>query len=85
MEKLRVQCRVCGKELQGNSGKTYSCGCSNMMTIRGNTVSAVNMSDVIMLNSHTPKAKKDGLTQQDLDWQEARRKRKVRKLDFEVR
>ena len=85
MEKLRVQCRVCGKELQGNSGKTYSCACPNMMTVRGNTVSAVDMSEVIMLNSHTPKRNNEGLTQQDLDWQEARRKRKVRKLDFEVR
>ena len=85
MEKLRVQCRVCGKELQGNSGKTYSCGCPNMMTVRGDTVSAVDMSQVIMSNSNTPKAKKDGLTQQDLDWQEQRRKRKVRKMDFEVR
>ena len=27
----------------------------------------------------------DGLTSQDLAWQEQRRKRKVRKLDFEVR
>jgi len=85
MEKLRVQCRVCGKELQGNSGKTYSCGCSNMMTVRGDVVSAQDMSDVIMLNSHTPKVKNEGLTQQDLDWQEQRRKRKVRKMDFEVR
>ena len=85
MDKLRVQCRVCGKELQGNSGKTYSCGCSNMMTVRGNTVSAVDMSDVIMLNSNKPKRKNVGLTQQDIEWQEARRKRKVRKLDFEVR
>ena len=85
MEKLRVQCRVCGKELDGNSGKTYSCGCPNMMTVRGNTVSAVNMSDVIMSNSNTLKVKNEGLTQQDLDWQEQRRKRKVRKLDFEVR
>ena len=85
MENLRVQCRVCGKELQGNSGKTYSCGCSNMMTVRGDVVSAVDMSDVIMLNSHAPKRTNDGLTRQDLDWQEARRKRKVRKLDFEVR
>ena len=85
MEKLRVQCRVCGKELQGNSGKTYSCGCPNMMTVRGDVVSAVNMSQVIMSNSNTSKAKNEGLTQQDLDWQEARRKRKVRKLDFEVR
>ena len=85
MEKLRVQCRVCGKELQGNSGKTYSCGCSNMMTVRGDTVSAVNMSDVIMLNSNKPKRVNEGLTQQDLDWQEQRRKRKVRRMDFEVR
>jgi hypothetical protein len=85
MEKLRVQCRVCGKELQGNSGKTHSCGCSNMMTVRGDTVSAVDMSEVIMLTSYTQKLKKEGLTQQDLDWQEARRKRKVRKLDFEIR
>ena len=85
MEKLRVQCRVCGKELHGNSGKTYSCGCSNMMTVRGDTVSAVNMSDVIMLNSNKSKRVNEGLTQQDLDWQEQRRKRKVRKMDFEVR
>jgi len=84
MEKLRVQCRVCGKELQGNSGKTYSCGCPNMMTVRGDTVSAVNMSDVIML-SFTKKRENMELSQQDLDWQEARRKRKVRKMDFEVR
>ena len=85
MEKLRVQCRVCGKELQGNSGKTHTCGCSNMMTVRGDTVSAVNMSDVIMLNSNKPKRVNEGLTQQDIEWQEQRRKRKVRKMDFEVR
>ena len=85
MEKLRVQCRVCGKELHGNSGKTYSCGCSNMMTVRGDTVSAVDMSQVIMLNSNKPKRVNEGLTQQDIEWQEARRKRKVRKLDFEIR
>ena len=85
MTNLKVQCRVCGKELQGNSGKTYSCGCPNMMTVRGDVVSAVDMSEVIMLNSHTPKGKSEGLTQQDIEWQEARRKRKVRKLDFEIR
>ena len=85
MNKLKVQCRVCGKELQGNSGKTYSCGCPNMMTVRGDVVSAVDMSQVIMSNSNTSKSKNEGLTQQDIEWQEARRKRKVRKLDFEVR
>ena len=85
MTNLKVQCRVCGKELQGNSGKTYSCGCPNMMTVRGNTVSAVDMSQVIMLSFNSKKSKHEGLTQQDIEWQEARRKRKVRRLDFEVR
>jgi len=85
MNKLKVQCRVCGKEMQGNSGKTYSCGCPNMMTVRGDVVSAVDMSQIIMSNSNTSKSKNEGLTQQDIEWQEARRKRKVRKLDFEVR
>ena len=85
MDKLRVKCHSCGKELEGNSGKTYSCGCPNMMTVRGDTVSAVNMSEVIMLNYNSKKPKNEGLSQQDLDWQEARRKRKIRKLDFEVR
>jgi len=85
MNKLKVQCRVCGKELQGNSGKTHSCGCPNMMTVRGDIVSAADMSEVIMLISNSQKVKNQGLTQKDLDWQEARRKRKVRKLDFEVR
>ena len=85
MTNLKVQCLVCGKELQGNSGKTHSCGCPNMMTVRGDVVSAVDMSDVIMLTSYTQEQKKQGLTQQDIEWQEARRKRKVRKLDFEVR
>jgi hypothetical protein len=55
-----------------------------MMTVRGDTVSAVDMSQVIML-SFTKKRDNVELSQQDLDWQEARRKRKVRKLDFEIR
>ena len=84
METLKVRCRACGKELESNSGKTYSCGCPNMMTIRGSNVSAVNMDDIILINSHK-KTVKEGLTDQDMQWQEDRRKRKVRRLDFEVR
>ena len=84
MEKIKVRCRVCGKELESNSGKTYSCGCPNMMTIRGSNVSAVNMDDIVFINLHK-KTVKEGLTDQDMQWQEDRRKRKVRRLDFEVR
>ena len=84
MEKIKVRCRACGKELESNSGKTYSCGCPNMMTITGSNVSAVDMDKVLLINPHK-KTVKEGLTDQDMQWQEDRRKRKVRRLDFEVR
>ena len=84
METLKVRCRACGKELEDNSGKTYSCGCPNMMTITGSNVSAVDMDKILLINPHK-KTVKEGLTDQDMQWQEDRRKRKVRRLDFEVR
>ena len=84
MERVRVRCRSCGKELEGHPGKTYSCGCPNMMTVRDNNISARDMSDVVMLNSGN-RIERDSLTPGDLQWQEERRKRKVRKLNFEIR
>ncbi len=85
MENLRIRCRSCGKELEGHPTKTVSCGCPNMATIRGDKISAVDLSKVIMLNSYQYKKKTDVLTHEDIQWQEARRQRKVRRLDFEVR
>jgi GH24 family phage-related lysozyme (muramidase) len=85
MDRLKVKCRSCGKELEGYSGRSYSCGCPNMTTITGDSVTARDLSKVIMINSNTSARKTEGLTEQDLMWQEERRKRKVRKLDFEVR
>ena len=54
------------------------------MTVTGDKVSAVDLSRVIMINSNKEK-KQNVLSQQDLAYQEARRKRKVRRLDFDVR
>jgi hypothetical protein len=85
MENLRIRCRSCGKELEGHPTKTVTCGCPNMATIRGDKISAVDLSKVIMLNSNQIKKKSGVLTNEDIAWQEARRQRKVRKLDFEVR
>ena len=85
MENIRVRCRSCGKELEGHPSKIVSCGCSNMVTIRGDKISAVDLSNVIMLNSYKNESKSTFLSSQDLEYQEARRKRKVRKLNFEVR
>jgi hypothetical protein len=85
MENLRIRCRSCGKELEGHPTKTVSCGCPNMATIRGGVISAVDLSQVVMLNSMNNKSKKGVLTNEDIAWQEARRQRKVKRLDFEVR
>ena len=81
---LVVQCKDCRKELSSSS-QSKSCGCPNMMTIKGDSVTAVDLSRVVMIQSNQKNEKSNGLTSQDLQWQEERRKRKVRKLDFEVR
>jgi hypothetical protein len=81
---LSVRCRVCGKELEGHATKTKSCGCPNMTTVRGENVTAKDLGKVVMLNTRGV-SEKDSLSPGDLQWQEERRKRKVRKLDFDVR
>ena len=85
MDNIKIRCRSCGRELEGHHNKTVTCGCPNMATIRGDKISARDLSDIIMLNSYNTKVKTGVLTNEDLQWQEARRQRKVRKLDFEVK
>jgi len=85
MENLKIRCRSCGKELEGHPTKTVTCGCPNMATIRGGVISANDLSNVVMLNSYQAKGKTNVLTTEDIAWQEARRQRKVKRLDFEIR
>jgi len=80
---ITVRCRDCNRELT-STNKTQTCGCPNMMTIKGDGVSAVDLSRIVMVNS-TQKEQKNVLSSSDLAYQEARRQRKVRKLDFEIR
>ena len=82
---LVVRCKECQKELSSYSGKVQCCGCSNMMTVTEDKVTARDLSQVIMVNSTHKSHKKEVLSPQDLSFQEERRKRKVRKLDFEIR
>jgi hypothetical protein len=56
-----------------------------MTTIRGENISALDLSKVIMVELNKETNKSGVLTNEDIAWQEARRNRKVRKLDFEVR
>jgi len=78
-----VRCKQCNTEVKSDS-QSKTCGCPNMLTVTGDTFSAVDLTSIIVVRSNQDK-QKDGLTSQDLAWQEQRRKRKVRRIDFEVR
>ena len=84
---LIVRCKDCSKEVSSHGNQTQSCGCPNMTTVKGDSVTAVDLSRVVMIQSTQNKKSKNTnvLSPQDLNFQEERRKRKVRKLDFEVR
>ncbi len=82
---ISIRCKACNKELIGQKTKTVSCGCLNMATVCGDKITAVDLSRVVMLNSIKEVSKSTVLTREDLQFQEERRNRKVRKLDFEIR
>ena len=81
---LSVRCKECNRELVAGN-KTQSCGCSNMTTISGDKITAVDLSKVVLLNSVDNIKNSSILSNADLKYQEDRRKRKVRKLNFEER
>ena len=54
------------------------------MTVVDDKVTAVDLSKIVMVRSNNPK-RKGVLSNEDLAFQEARRQRKVRRLDFEER
>ena len=78
-----VRCKECGTELQGDS-QTHSCGCPNMLTVTGDSFTARNLTNIVVVKTNQQK-EEERLSSQDLQWQEQRRKRKVRKLNFEIR
>ena len=82
---LSVRCRLCGAEIEAHPTKTKCCGCPNMTTVVGEKITAVDLSEVVLLNSNNIIKKQPILSNADLKYQEERRQRKVRKLDFEVR
>lgn len=78
---------MCGTELESSS-KTQVCGCPNQATILGPKISAVDMNEVVIIQTEEQEEeqnKSQYLTASDLEWQQQRRQRGVRKLDYEVR
>ena len=81
---ITIRCKECNKEII-SSNKTQVCGCPNMMSVNEDKVSARDLSKVVMINNSSLQKTKSVLSNQDLIFQEERKKRKVRKLDFEIK
>ena len=81
-----VRCKSCGKELNSNDGRSQCCGCPNMTSIIDDKITAVDLSQTIIVKMRVDdNDTQRGLSSSDILWQESRRKRKVRRMDFEER
>ena len=56
-----------------------------MMTLVDDKITALDLSEVILLDKTNNRKKKSAFTPQELEYQESRKKRKVRRIDFETK
>ena len=82
---IKIRCKNCNLILESYSIKAKCCGCDNLTTIKGETITAIDLSLVELISGTNSKQMKSVFSKDDLAFQESRRNRKVRKLDFEVR
>lgn len=61
------------------------CGCPNQMRVVDDKVGAIDLSKVVMVTNNSKDKMNSHFSTEDLVYQEERRKRKVRKLNFEVK
>lgn len=83
-KKLKVYCKECGKELEAEA-KIQTCGCPNMTTLSIDKITANDLSKVVFVEKVEPENEVYKISKDDLAFQEARSKRKIRKLSYEVR
>ena len=81
---ITVRCKECKKELTSNS-KIQFCGCPNQMSVVDNKVGAKDMDKVVMVTNDLERKIDSHFSRLELLYQEERRKRKVRRLNFEIR
>jgi hypothetical protein len=85
---ISIRCKSCNIIIEGHPTKAKSCGCPNFTMIMNDKISARDLSQVELISGLASKRDKESslaLTKEDLAFQEARRNRKVRKLEFEIK
>ena len=81
---ITVRCKECKTELTSTS-KVQFCGCPHQMSLVDNKIGAKDLDKVVMVSNNRERKLDSHFTKDELLYQEERRRRKVRRLDFEVR
>lgn len=79
-----VRCKECNTELV-STNKLQVCGCENQMTLINSKVGAIDLDKVVMVSYDREERIDSIFSRSELLYQEERRRRKVKRLDFEVR
>ena len=83
---LKVRCKMCNKELHSHPIQTKCCGCDNLTTVKDDKITALDLSLVELISKPNQQNNSSSVfTREDLAYQEARRNRKVRKMEFEIK
>ena len=81
---ITIRCKECKTELTSTS-KIQFCGCPNQMRVADNKVAAKDLDKVVMVSNNLERKIDSHFSRSELLYQEERRRRKVRRLDFEVK
>ena len=81
---IKVRCLSCNKELVSTS-KVQFCGCPNQMSVVDNKIGAKDLNKVVMISNNRERKIDSHFSREELMYQEERRKRKVRRIQFEER
>jgi len=81
---ITIRCKECKTELISSS-KIQFCGCPNQMSLIDNKIGAKDLEKVVMVSNNIENKIDSHFSRSELLYQEERRRRKVRRLDFEVR
>ena len=68
-----------------SSSKIQFCGCPNQMSFVDNKIGAKDLDKVVMVSNNVENKIDSHFSRSELLYQEERRRRKVRRLDFEVK
>ena len=81
---ITVRCKECRTELTSTS-KIQFCGCPNQMSVVDNKVGAKDLDKVVMVSNNVGRNIDSHFSRSELLYQEERRRRKVRRLDYDVK